>query len=170
MSSPDISVPIHERHFEDYLPGSVVDYAATISVRHDDIIKFANQFDPQSFHTDPEAAVRGPYGGLIASGWHTAGIMMRLLCDQYLSKVACLGSPGIDELRFTRPVRPGDSLRIRVSTLEANRSRSKPDRGIVRAFVEVLNQDEEVVLSLKAMVLMRCRQAAPFSRHAAASY
>jgi len=95
---------------------------------------------------------------LIASGWHTSSLMMRLYADHFVSKVAGLGSPGIDELRWTRPVRPGDTLSIRVTILEARRSSSKPDRGLVRVQIEVLNQDKEVVMSLKAMTLFLCRK------------
>jgi acyl dehydratase len=97
---------------------------------------------------------------LIASGWHTAALLMRLYATYYLSKVASLASPGLDELRWYKPVRPDDELRIRVRILEASRSRSKPDRGMVRTLVEVLNQSEEVVMSLKAMNILRCRGAA----------
>ena len=159
MSTSDFTVPIHERYFEDYLPGSVFEYG-TVTVDEREIIDFASRFDPQPFHIDPEAAARGPFGGLIASGWHTGSLMMRLLVDHFVSKVASLGSPGIDELRWVRPVRPGDSLRLRVSILEANRSRSKPDRGIVRTLVEVLNQNGEVAMSLKAVNMLLCRPAA----------
>jgi acyl dehydratase len=98
-------------------------------------------------------------GGLIASGWHTAAMTMRLFVEHYLSKVATLPSPGLDELRWLRPVRPGDRLRVRVTVTEAKRSRSKPDRGLVRALVEVLNQNGEVVMSFRPMNLMRCRNA-----------
>jgi acyl dehydratase len=98
-----------------------------------------------------------PFGGLIASGWHTASLMMRLLADHYLSKVASLGSPGVDELRWTQPVRPGDALSIRVTVLDAKRSRSKPDRGIVQTSIEVLNQRGEIVATMKAINLLRCR-------------
>lgn len=156
MSSSDFSVSINERYFEDYVPGLVVEYG-TISLSEAEIIDFATRFDPQYFHTDPEAAKAGPYGGLIASGWHTGALMMRLFADHYLSKVASLGSPGIDEVRWTRPVRPGDSLWIRISTLETKHSRSKPDRGLVRTGVELLNQNRECVMSLKAMNILRCR-------------
>ncbi len=155
----DVPPPIDTRYFEDYVPGSVFEYG-TITVNQADVIEFAQRFDPQPFHIDPAAAARGPFGGLIASGWHTASLMMRLFVDHYLSSVASLGSPGVDELRWTRPVRPGDSLRVRVSVLDARRSRSKPDRGIVRSHVEVLNQDGEVVMSLKALNLLRCREMA----------
>jgi acyl dehydratase len=108
-------------------------------------------------HVDPEAAAQGRFGGLIASGWHTAAMMMRLLADNFLSKAASLASPGIDELRWLHPVRPGDVLRIRVSVLEATRSRSKPDRGMVGTLVEVLNQRGEIVMSLKPMNIIGCR-------------
>lgn len=156
MTASDFPVPITERYFEDYVPGSVYEYG-TISVDESEIIEFGKRFDPQDFHTNPEAAARGPFGGLIASGWHTAGLMMRLFADHYLSKVASLGSPGLDELRWSRPVRPGDRLRIRPTVLETKRSRSKPDRGMVRTLIEVLNQDQDVVMSLKVVNILRCR-------------
>jgi len=130
-------------------------------VEQDEVIAFARRFDPQVFHTDPELAKNTIYGGLIASGWHTAGLMMRLFADHFLSKVASLGSPGVDELRWKLPVRPGDELSIRVTVLETKRSRSKPDRGMVRSFIEVINQNREVVMSMKAVTLALCRQGHP---------
>jgi acyl dehydratase len=158
MADADLPIPVGERYFEDYLPGSVLEFG-TVPVEESDIIAFARRFDPQPFHVDPEAAVRGPFGGLIASGWHTASLTMRLYADHYLSRVASLGSPGVDEVRWLEPVRPGDVLRIRLSILEARRSRSKPDRGVVRTQVEVLNQRGQVVMSFKAVNLFRCREA-----------
>src|SRR3954471_7451307 len=137
-----------ERFFEDYSPGAVFEYGE-IRVDEAEILEFARRFDPQDMHVDPEAAKRGRFGGLIASGWHTGAMMMRLLADNFLPKEASLASPGIDELRWLFPVRPGDVLRIRVTVLEATRSRSKPDRGMVRTSIEVLNQNEEIVMSLK---------------------
>jgi acyl dehydratase len=145
-----------ERYFEDYIPGSIFEYGE-IRVEEADIVEFARRYDPQFIHLDRDAAARGPFGGLIASGWHTASAMMRLLVDRFLPKTTSLGSPGIDELRWIRPVRPGDVLRIRVAVLDATRSRSKPDRGIVRTLVEVLNQHDEVVMSLKPMNIFACR-------------
>ena len=156
MNSKDFSVPATERYFEDYVPGPVFEYGP-IFVTEADIIAFARQFDPQDIHTNPEVAARGPFGGIIASGWHTASLMMRLFADHFLSKVAAIASPGVDELRWLRPVRPGDSLRIRIRVMEARRSRSKPDRGVVHALVEVLNQNREVVMSVKTMSMLRCR-------------
>lgn len=144
------SAPPEERYFEDYVPGAVHEFGP-IEVDRAELLDFARRYDPQSFHTDPDAAARSEYGGLIASGWHTAGMMMRLYADHYLSSASNLVSPGVDEVRWTRPVRPGDQLRIRVAVREARRSRSKPDRGIVRSDIEMLNQHDEVVMSLSAL-------------------
>ena len=98
------------------------------------------------------------YGGLIASGWHTAALMMRAYTENYLSQVANLGSPGGDELRWDKPVFPGDVLSVRATVLEARRSESRPDRGIVHTFIEVLNQTREVVMSMKMVNFVRCRE------------
>jgi acyl dehydratase len=152
----EAAVPAAERYFEDYRIGMVSEFGET-TVTAKEIVEFARCYDPQDMHLDPVAAAQGAFGGLIASGWHTGAMMMRLFAEHYLSKVAALASPGIDELRWVRPVRPGDRLRVRVTVLEANRSRSKPDRGMVRSLVEVLNQNGEVVMSMKPMNLMRCR-------------
>lgn len=149
-------VPIHQRYFEDYVSGTTFEYGE-ISLSADEIMEFARRFDPQPIHIDPEAAARGPFAGLIASGWHTASVMMRLLADHYISQVAGMASPGVDEIRWLIPVRPGDRLSIRVTVLETKRSRSKPDRGIVRSLVEVMNQNREVVMSLKPLSIVRCR-------------
>jgi acyl dehydratase len=149
-------VPAAERYFEDY-PVGAVEVFGDIVVTEEDIVEFARRYDPQDMHIDPAAAARGPFGGLIASGWHTASMVMRLFVEHYLSKVATLPSPGIDELRWVRPVRPADRLRVRVTVLEAARSRSKPDRGMVRSLVEVLNQDGDMVMSFRPMNLLRCR-------------
>jgi acyl dehydratase len=149
-------VPAAERYFEDYVVGAVDEFG-DISVTQEEIVEFARRYDPQDMHIDPLAAAQGPFGGLIASGWHTAAMVMRLVVSHYLSKIATLPSPGIDELRWVRPVRPDDRLRVRATVVEANRSRSKPDRGIVRSLVEVLNQNDELVMSFRPMNLMRCR-------------
>ncbi len=151
-----MTVPPAARYFEDYHVG-MVDEFGEVGVTADDILEFARRYDPQPMHVDPSAAASGAFGGLIASGWHTAAMVMRLFVEHYLSKVATLPSPGIDELRWVRPVRPGDTLRVRVTVQEATRSRSKPDRGLVRSLVEVLNQDGELVMSQRPMNLMRCR-------------
>lgn len=157
MNNSTFTVPAENRYFEDYIAGSMHEYG-TIVVEQKEIISFAERFDPQVFHTDPEGAKRTIFQGLIASGWHTCGLMMRLFADHFLPKVASLGSPGIDELRWYKPVRAGDELSIRVNVLETKRSRSKPDRGIVHSFIEVMNQNLEVVMSMKAVNFFFCRQ------------
>ena len=156
MTSSKFATSVDQRYFEDYLPGSVFEFGQ-ISLTAGEIIEFARRFDPQFIHTDPEAAERGPFAGLIASGWHTASVMMRLFADHFLSRVASIVSPGVDELRWLSPVRPGDTLSIRVTVLEAKRSNSKPDRGSVRTFVEVFNQQNQVVMTLKGVNILRCR-------------
>ena len=155
---------VDHRYFEDYVPGSVHEFG-TIAVDPDEVVSFGKRFVPLSYHVDPEAAKKSIYGGLIASGWHTAGLMMRLYTDNYLSRVANLGSPGVDELRWEKPVYPGDDLSIRVTVVEARRSESKPDRGIVRSFVEVLNQKRDTVMSLKMVNFIRCREKANRKEH-----
>jgi acyl dehydratase len=156
LGESDFSTPIGARHFEDYVPGSTYWYGS-ITVTEEEILGFARQFDPQSFHADPEAAAHGAFEGLIASGWHTTAVMMRLYADHYLSTVASLASPGVDELRWVRPVRPGDALSLRATVLQARPSRSKPDRGIVHTGVELLNQHGEPVLTLTIMNMLRRR-------------
>jgi len=149
--------PPQNRHFEDYVLGHVHELG-TIAVDESEVITFGRRYDPQYFHTDPEKAKGSPFGGLIASGWHTASLMMRVLVEHYLPHAASLGSPGIDELRWTRPVRPGDTLSVRATVLGARRSESKPDRGLVQTQLDVMNQNDEVVMSAKAMNMIRARR------------
>ena len=144
------------RYFEDYVPGASYD-CGSVRVSEAEIVSFASQFDPQSFHVDPVAAKSGPFGGLIASGWHTAALVMRQIVENYVSAEASLGRPGIDELRWPRPVRPGDTLRVRVTVVEARRSASRPDRGIVKTAIEALNQDGQTVMSATATNFLRVR-------------
>jgi len=147
---------VGERWFEDYAVGTTSAYGP-VRVDEADVLDFGRRFDPQPFHVDPEAAAAGPFGGLIASGWHTCALMMKLLAEDYLSPVSSLGSPGIDELRWLQPVRPGDELVLRTTVEQARVSRTKPDRGIVRTQVELINQDGTAVLRLVAMNLIRTR-------------
>jgi len=127
------------RYFEDFKPGDVIELVAR-TITKERILAFAREFDPQPFHTDEEAAKRSIYGGLLASGWHTGSLLMRILYDGLLHDAASLGSPGIAELRWLEPVRPGDTLAGRMTILEAIPSRSKPDRGIIRSLIEMRNQ------------------------------
>lgn len=133
--------------WEDFEVGRVFEHGAR-TLSEEDIVRFAREWDPQRYHTDPQAAKDTPFGGLIASGWQSCGVLMRLMCDAYLNQSSCVGSPGIDEIRFLKPVRPGDTLRFRSTVLESSPSRSKPERGSVLFRWELLNQDGEVVLSM----------------------
>ena len=144
------NTPINDRYFEDYVEGDVHRFGS-IAVEVEEVIAFARRFDPQTLHVDPEAAKLTPFGGLIASGWHTAGLTMRLYVEHYLTHVASLASPGLDELRWPKPVRPGDTLSVRVTVLKAAPSRSKPDRGVVTSLVEVFNQADEAVMTFKCV-------------------
>ena len=150
---------LENRYFEDYVPGAVHEFGSIVA-EETEMIEFARRFDPQSFHTDQEAAKQSVFGGLIASGWYTASLMMRLYVDHYLSHVASLSSPGVDQLRWIKPLRPSDTISIRITISETRRSKSKPDRGIVHSYVETLNQNGEVIMSLKATNLLACREMA----------
>ena len=147
-----------ERYFEDYRPGMVFT-GGPVNIGEADIVEFARKYDPQAMHTDPEAAAGGYFGGLIASGWHTAAVMMRLFVEHFLSPASSIASPGIDEVRWLRPVRPGDVLNLRVTVIATERSRSRPERGTVRSLVEVQNQQDQVVMSLRPISFIRCRTA-----------
>jgi acyl dehydratase len=151
----DQAVVTKPRYFEDFRVGEVFEFGS-ITVTEAEIIAFARQFDPQTMHTDPVAAARGSTGGLIASGWHTVSLMMRMYADHVLPEDG-LPAPGVDELRWLQPVRPGDTIRMRVTIEEARVSRSKPDRGIIRPFSEMINQRGEVVLTMRPINLVRRR-------------
>lgn len=134
-------------YWEDFVPGKVFEHGSR-TLSESDIIRFASEWDPQRYHVDPEAARQTPFGGLIASGWQSCGVAMRLMCDAYLNDSSCVGSPGIDEIRFLRPVRPGDVLRFRSTVLDSTPSRTQPNRGTVAFRWELLNQTDEVVLAM----------------------
>ena len=148
--------PPEDRYFEDYVPGAVHEFGSIV-VDEEEVLEFGKRYVPLSYHVDREAAKKSIYGGLIASGWHTAALMMRVYTENYLSQVANLGSPGGDELRWDKPVFAGDRLSVRATVLETRRSESRPDRGIVRTFIEVLNQKGEVVMSMKMVNFVRVR-------------
>ncbi|NYD34319.1 MaoC family dehydratase [Actinomycetospora corticicola] len=158
LSATDFRAPIDDRWFADYVVGETYEYGK-LSVTAEEIVEFGRQYDPQRLHTDPEWAETGPFGGLIASGWQTAGLMMRMYCAHYISAVASLASPGIDELRWPAPLRPGEAVRLRTTVVESRVSRSKPDRGIVRTAVEVLTDDDRAVFTGTAMNMIAVRLA-----------
>lgn len=136
-------------YWEDFEPGQVFELGAR-TVTKEEILAFARAWDPQPFHVDEQAATGGPFGGLIASGWHTAAVFMRMYVDEVLNRTTSMGSPGIEELRWLVPVRPGDELRGRVEVLEALPSSKRADRGSIRARMELSNQRGEVVLRMVA--------------------
>jgi acyl dehydratase len=141
-----------ELYWEDFVVGRVFELGPR-TVSQDEILQFARSYDPQSFHTDEAAAASSIYGGLIASGWHTCVLMMRVLHDGMLSRAASLGSPGVDSIRWLKPVRPGDALRLHFTVLEQRASKTKPDRGVVRAEWRVFNQNDELVMTTEGINL-----------------
>ena len=147
-----------ERYFEDYITGAVHTLGEAV-VDGEEMIAFAKRFDPQDIHIDEAKANTGPFNGLIASGWFTGSLVMKLYATRYLSNVSSLASPGFDGLRWLAPVRPGDILTVQATINEAKRSKSKPDRGIVKTFVEVVNQDDIVVMTINAVNMIASRPA-----------
>ena len=145
-------------YFEDLTPGRVFDLGS-VDVTEDEIVEFASRYDPQPFHIDPDAATESPYGGIIASGWHTCALCMRLMVDGLMRDTVSLGSPGVDEVRWLAPVRPGDRLTARMTVEEARPSASKPTRGMVRFLAEMVNQDHVVVLTLRPVAMYGRRPA-----------
>ncbi len=138
------------RYFEDFVEGTSIELG-TLSFSADEIIEFASKYDPQPMHTDPQAAKASVYGGLIASGWHTVASYMRLVVDKVLRETQSIGSPGVENLRWLKPVRPGDVLRARFGILETRASNSRPDWGIVRSRGELFNQRDELVMQIEAV-------------------
>lgn len=147
-----------ERYFDDFKVGDTFATAST-TVTEAMIVEFAKVYDPQPFHIDPVAAKQTHFGGLIASGFQTLALGFRLVWDTGLFKAASMGSPGFDELRWLKPVRPGDTLHVEMEVTESRPSQSKPDRGIMRAAYKYMNQNGEAVLSYTAMHLLRRRPA-----------
>jgi acyl dehydratase len=150
------------KYFEDIHAGDVV-HLGSRQVTEEEVVAFARQFDPQPFHVDATLARDSHFGGLVASGWHTASMYMRLLVDGFLHEAASLGSPGLEELRWLKPVRPGDILQGRLTILETTPSRSRPTMGIVRSRGEAQNQDGDVVMSMVSTIFF-ARKAAEEER------
>jgi acyl dehydratase len=135
-------------YWEDFVVGETAELGEhTFSA--EEIVEFARKYDPQPFHVDPAAAAGGVFGGLIASGWHTCAVAMRILCDSYINRSISLGSPGVDSIRWLKPVRPGDTLTYRRVVLESRASGSRPNAGLVKSRTEAVNQHGELVLSME---------------------
>jgi len=152
------TVHLQQRWFDDFAVGERFEFGA-YTVGEQEIVDFARRYDPQPFHLDEAAARASHFGGLVASGWMTAAVLMRLLCDHFIPRESSMGSPGIDELRWLEPVRPGDVLRVRTEVLECRASRSKPDRGVLRCRHELINQHGRVVATLVGLGMYRRRPA-----------
>ena len=146
-------------YFEDFIPGNVIQLGQR-TLTEEEIINFAQQFDPQPFHVDKDAAGDSIFGGVIASGWHTCGIIMRLVVDGFLNDSTSMGSPGLDEIRWILPVRPGDTLTVTAETLESRPSTSKLDRGVVVTMWRATNQHGQLVCTVKGMGMFARRPVA----------
>lgn len=146
------------RYWEDYELGAVYDIGSKTMTKAE-MIDFASKFDPQPFHLDEEAGRKSIFGGLSASGWHTSSEVMRLLVDNYISRETSMGSPGVDELRWLKPVLAGDTISAKVRILDKKPSRSRPEMGSIFNQYEVYNQRGELVMTMKGIGLMRRRPA-----------
>ena len=151
-----MTVPLRERWFEDYRVGERFEFGEHL-VTEQEIVDYARRYDPQPFHVDATAAAASHFGGLVASGWMTCGVLMSLLCAHFIAPRSSMGSPGVDHLRWLQPVRPGDRLRARVEILETKASQSKPDRGVITVREELLNQHGQTVLSLVGRAMLARR-------------
>ena len=141
-------------YWEDFTPGQT-DEIGQHTFSEQEMIEFARQFDPQPFHTDPEAARQSFFGGLIASGWHTCAIAMRLMVQKYIGQAASAGSPGVDNIRWRAPVRPGDTITYRRVIVASRPSQSKPDLGLLQTRTEASNQRGEIVMTMEGWGLFR---------------
>lgn len=149
-------------YFEDFFPGQQIAMGAR-SLSQDEIIAFGKQFDPQPFHVDPDAATSSIYGGIIASGWHTCSMMMRMVVDGLMSESSSMGSPGLDGVRWMAPVRPGDMISVVYATTKVKASGSRPDRGLVWSQWQATNQRGELVCTVDGVGMFGRR---PGSDHA----
>ena len=138
--------PLSLLHWEDFVVGSLAEYGPRLVTR-EEIIAFAAEFDPQPMHMDEEFARSTMLGGLAASGWHTCAIGMRLMADGFILDAASMGSPGVDEVRWLKPVRPGDRLTLRRTVLDARPLKSRPEWGLVRFRFEMVNQAAELLMT-----------------------
>jgi len=143
-------------YWEDYPVGSTRDYAGQ-TLTQEAMVRFAREFDPQPFHIDAVAAGESIYGGLIASGWHTCALAMRMMCDSYLLDTASSGSPGMENIKWLKPVRPGDTLRLSMTVLEARPLESKPHIGLIRSQWRIFNQKDECVMEMEGYSMLSRR-------------
>lgn len=141
-------------YFEDFEVGADWEFGS-YDVTREETMEFAEKYDPQPFHTDPEAASESVYGGVIASGWHTAAMFMRMFVEEFLSDTAAMGSPGVDKLRWRAPVRPGDTLSVRLEVIDTDASQQ--ERGTIDFDTAVLNDEDEAVMTMIGHVMFARR-------------
>jgi acyl dehydratase len=149
-------------HWEDFVVGNVARYGPR-TITREEILAFAAEFDPQPMHADEEAARATMLGGLVASGWHTCALAMRMMADGFVLASASMGSPGVDEVRWLRPVRPGDSLTVRSTVLETRPSASRPGMGFIKFRHEMLDQADNCVMTLVSSMMIARRGFTPAS-------
>ena len=143
-------------YWEDFFKGQVFQ-CGPVQISEQEILQFASQYDPQRFHVNTEAAKNTPFKGLIASGWQTGSLMMRMVCDGFLVNSSSIGSPGLESLKWLKPVRPGDILRTSVEVLETRPLNSKPHLGMMNSRWSCLNQNEELTTTLEAWIMFEKR-------------
>jgi acyl dehydratase len=148
-----------KRFFEDFTPGMVIEHGPRLVTR-EEIVAFAAEFDPQPMHLDEEAARASILGGLAASGWHTCCLLMRMACDSFVLDSSSMGAPGIDEVKWLKPLRPGTQITLRVTVLDASVSRSRPAMGFVKTRMDVLDDDHAEIMVLTASMIMGRRATA----------
>jgi acyl dehydratase len=156
MPIATFKTPASDRYFEDYELGATYELGQ-FSLTEAEIVAFARRFDPQPFHLEREAAAKSHFGGIIASGWHTASAMMRVVVDHFISAAAGLGSPGVNEIRWLKPLRPDELMKVQVTIEQARRSASKPDRGLIHTLMEVIGPDGMPRMTVRSVGLVGCR-------------
>ena len=153
MRAPDCAETLY---FEDFTVGRVFEWSG-LTVSEESIIEFGALFDPVAVHTDPVAAAKSQFGGLIASGWQVAALMQRMQYECYIKRAAVISSPGVDGLEFLLPVRPGDRLSLHVEVIGRRRSRARADRGLVRVLASLRNQNGQTVIRKRGKSYFRAR-------------
>lgn len=148
-----------KRYFEDFTPGMVIEHGPR-PVTREEIVAFAAEFDPQPMHLDEAAARNSILGGLAASGWHTCCLMMRMACDSFVLDSSSMGAPGVDEVRWLKPLRPGTNITLRTTVLEIRTSKSRPEMGFVKALMEVLDDERSQIMTLTTSMIMERRASA----------
>ena len=147
-----------KRHWEDFKPGTVAIYGPRLVTR-EEIVAFAAEFDPQPMHLDETAAGATLLGGLAASGWHSCCILMRMIADGFINDSNSMGAPGVDEVRWLKPLRPGTNVRVRTTVLETRASDSRPEIGFAKCLFELIDEQDTVLTTMTSPLMIRRREA-----------